>query len=67
MPVRSGRDAFLIRIWREETEPKHPLRWRGWVQHVHSGETQYVQEWETLRHFIEQRTGRLSDSGDAGE
>ncbi|MDX1686528.1 MAG: hypothetical protein R3248_00960 [Candidatus Promineifilaceae bacterium] len=67
MPVRGGRDAFLIRIWREETDPDHPLGWRGWVQHVHSGETRYVQEWETLRRFIEQRTGRLCGPESAGE
>jgi len=48
------RDSFVVRIWREEGRPG----WRGWVQHVRSGETALVQSPDELLSFIERRTGK---------
>ncbi|MCF6277127.1 MAG: hypothetical protein L3J16_00015 [Anaerolineales bacterium] len=34
------REAFIIRLWQEQT---YPTRWRGEIQHVRSGETTSIQ------------------------
>jgi hypothetical protein len=51
------RDAFVVRIWREEGRSE----WRGWVQHVHTGDSTLVQSLDELVAFIECRTGKLTD------
>ncbi|NOZ29075.1 MAG: hypothetical protein GXP39_13630 [Chloroflexi bacterium] len=58
--------AFVIRIWWEPapaTDDGQPA-WRGWVQHVRSGEISYVRDWEELLRFIERWIGGLSDVGE---
>lgn len=45
------RESFILRIWREEGQPG----WRGWVQHVHSGESALFQNLADLLAFVEQR------------
>ncbi len=51
-------NSFVIRIWWEQAGDSQPL-WRGWVQHVRSGEEAYVQDLEGLLGFIERWTGKL--------
>lgn len=60
--VRGRHDTFVLRIWWEQAgaRAQGPFTWRGWVQHVPSGEAAYVQDVAALLAFIEQRTGRLS-------
>ena len=55
------RDSFLLRIWREDAgeHSRAALPWRGWIQHVHSGEAVYVEDVTKLIAFIQQWTGRL--------
>jgi hypothetical protein len=55
-------DSFVVRIWRQEGSPG----WRGWVQHVRSGESVLVQNGEELLAFVEQRTGILTGTGRKG-
>jgi hypothetical protein len=50
------RDAFIIRIWREEGRPG----WRGWVQHAGAGESAVVRNVDELVAFIERWTGELT-------
>jgi hypothetical protein len=38
---------FTLRIWAEEIGD-NKQEWRGRVQHVPSGETQYFREWQSL-------------------
>ena len=59
------RNSFLIRIWWESARSVGDGQpaWRGWVQHVRSGETAYVRDWEELLHFIERWAGGFSDAG----
>lgn len=52
------RQSFVIRIWREAGQSA----WRGWAQHVHTGEEICVLNLDELVAFIESRAGRLSDS-----
>lgn len=56
--------SFIVRIWWEEEEADARDRhfWRGWVQHVRSGEVTYVQDVEQLLNFIERWTGSLRKS-----
>lgn len=61
-PVRGRHDSFVLRIWWEQAgaSADGPFTWRGWVQHVPSGEAAHVQDLAALLAFIEQRAGRLS-------
>jgi hypothetical protein len=60
--------SFIIRIWWEEEEASASSRrfWRGWVQHVRSGESTYVQDLEGLLVFIERWAGRLRPADNLG-
>jgi hypothetical protein len=36
--------SFVIRLWRENRQPAHEVgEWRGWVEHVQSGQRHYFQ------------------------
>jgi len=54
--------SFVIRIWWEQSgaAAERQLVWRGWVQHIRSGEATYVQDLEELLRFMERWTGALS-------
>ena len=56
------KDSFIVRIWREEGQ----IGWRGWIQHVHTGNSALAQNLEELVAFIERRTGKLTGSGRKG-
>ncbi|HEY54069.1 MAG TPA: hypothetical protein G4N94_11490 [Caldilineae bacterium] len=60
-PNAEKRNTFVLRIWREEEDGREQDAWRGWIQHVRSGKEVYVQDLLSLIHFVEQRTGRLTD------
>jgi hypothetical protein len=65
MTALNTRDSsFVVRIWWEEADPSPGGRrlWRGWVQHIRSGEEAYVQDLEGLLGFIEHWTGKLSSA-----
>ena len=54
--------SFVLCIWWEERDPSPGSRqlWRGWVQHVRSGEASYVQDLEGLLGFIQRWAGGLT-------
>ncbi len=55
-------NSFVLRIWWEQTDTtanSQPI-WRGWVQHVPSGEATHVQDAAALLAFIERWMGRLT-------
>lgn len=66
-PLDKRDSSFIVRIWWEEAddEPSGRRLWRGWVQHVRSGEATYIQDLEGLLSFLERWAGRLAgpDSG----
>lgn len=49
------RHSFVIRIWQD----RNTSDWRGWVQHVPSGESAPVCGVDELIAFIERHTGKL--------
>jgi len=41
--------SFLVRLWQEhQGAPAIQPEWRGWVEHVQSGERHYFRDAETL-------------------
>jgi len=58
-PTTQRTHSFVLRIWWEELDPDTGDRrlWRGWVQHVHSGEAMYFQDVGKLLAFIERWMG----------
>jgi hypothetical protein len=50
---------FMVRLWLEPLG-EGKSEWRGKVQHVPSGEAQYIRDWATLQAFMEKK---LSESG----
>jgi hypothetical protein len=50
------RNSFLIRIWREQDQ----TAWRGWVQHIRTGEATPIRDLEELKEFFERYSGQLS-------
>ncbi len=64
-PLNQPNVSFILRIWWEEEEAGGGRHfWRGWVQHVRSGESTYVQDLESLLDFIERWAGRLRPADD---
>jgi hypothetical protein len=45
--------SFVLRIWREHrSDPTTPAEWRGWVDHVQSGQRHYFRAFEDIAHII---------------
>ncbi len=63
MPIVHRSTSFIIRIWWEQdkTTERTVWVWRGWIQHVHSGQSTYVRNLSAFIAFIEQWTGHLDD------
>jgi hypothetical protein len=55
------RDSFVVRIWREVDHNQ----WRGWVQHIRTGDELLVGEMDQLLAFIECRTKGVAQSSSA--
>ncbi len=55
--------SFVLRIWWEQTDAiEGQAVWRGWIQHVASGDAHYFQRLADLLAFIEAHTGALPDA-----
>ena len=55
---QAQRESFVVRIWREPDQPK----WKGWVQHVRSGDSAALNNLDELITFIERcPQGRTAD------
>ncbi|RME81752.1 MAG: hypothetical protein D6775_12815 [Caldilineae bacterium] len=54
MKTQPGRrHSFILRIWQEHAESSEeaPL-WRGWIQHIGSGESTYLGGFQDLIAFV---------------
>jgi len=56
---------FTVRLWLEPLG-NGQTEWRGKVQHVPSGEAQYVRDWPELQAFLERRLQPLARDADRG-
>lgn len=55
MPARKQtHHAFILRLWYEDDENRGT--WRGWIQHVGSGEKRYLRSQEDILDFLQQHT-----------
>ena len=59
-PKKQTHHAFILRLWYEDDENRRT--WRGWIQHVGSGEEVFVQNLTNFLAFIEQHFGALADT-----
>jgi hypothetical protein len=50
-------NSYIVRIRREDDRPS----WKGWVQHVRTGESVFFQRLDELLAFIERHTGKLAE------
>jgi hypothetical protein len=48
------RESFIVRIWWEKGQPE----WKGWVQHVCSGDSAPLQDLQDLMSYLERWTAR---------
>jgi hypothetical protein len=46
------RESFVVRIWRKPGQPE----WKGWVQHVRSGESAFLDDVDDLSTFVRRWT-----------
>jgi hypothetical protein len=53
-PLRPASHLFTVRLWLEPLGDGQ-TEWRGKVQHVTSGEAQYIRDWPALQAFLERR------------
>lgn len=45
--------SFVIRLWRENRDdPQAKAVWRGWIDHVQSGQRHYFQEMNAIQNII---------------
>ena len=56
---KPSNQAFVLRLWCEDDADECGI-WRGWIQHVGSGEKVFVQTLADFLNFIERHFGDLS-------
>lgn len=61
--LRPRSHLFTVRLWLEPLGDGQ-TEWRGKVQHVPSGEAQYIRDWPALQAFLERMLQRLEGEGD---
>jgi hypothetical protein len=49
---REHRESFIVRIWQEQGQPE----WKGWVQHVRSGESAFLENLDDLSTLVKRWT-----------
>ena len=55
---RLVKDVFVLRLWRKTNDP---LFWRGEVQHVNSGKSQYIHSAGDLLDYLQQRLAETEE------
>jgi hypothetical protein len=63
-PLRPRSHLFTVRLWLEPLGDGQ-AEWRGKVQHMPSGEAQYVRDWPALKAFLERLLQIPDEQGDA--
>ncbi|MFZ0548663.1 MAG: hypothetical protein WAM60_24650 [Candidatus Promineifilaceae bacterium] len=58
----SDAHSFMVRLWRENRDdPSQTAEWRGWIEHVQSGERRYFQEPQAVSQIISAFIGEPAD------
>ncbi|NKQ37335.1 MAG: hypothetical protein HF973_17180 [Chloroflexi bacterium] len=57
------KDVFVLRLWRRADKP---LFWRGEVQHVNSGEKQYVHSAGDLLDYLQRQLAETAERPSGG-
>ncbi|MBX7233598.1 MAG: hypothetical protein K1X65_04380 [Caldilineales bacterium] len=63
-PTLPAAYTFVLRLWQEWSESG--LRWRGWIEHLPSGERAAVQDWAGVEEFV-RRFGVGDKSSEFGD
>ena len=54
--------SFVMRIWQENRDdPDDPAVWRGWIEHVQSGQRHYFKELTEIPAIVAGYIGDVSD------
>jgi hypothetical protein len=57
--------SFVLRIWQESAEdPESPGEWRGWIEHVQSGQRHYFGHVTELSAIVAGYVGEETDLDD---
>jgi len=59
---RELRESFIVRIWQEQGQ----AGWKGWVQHVRSGDSAFFEDLDDLPTFVKRWTVGLIDEKPQG-
>jgi hypothetical protein len=51
---QAQRESFILRIWREKGQSE----WKGWVQHIHSGDSAPLESLQELMPYLERWTAK---------
>ena len=56
--------SFLIRLWRETHLIEEIDEWRGWIDHVQSGQRHYFQDTSEIGHIVGHYLSQIPDLDD---
>ena len=57
--------SFVVRIWQENREdPNGQVEWRGWIEHVQSGQRHYFRDLKDLPQLVGGYIGDTSELDD---
>jgi hypothetical protein len=56
--------SFLIRLWREHHLTEDPSEWRGWIDHVQSGQRHYFRDTHEIGNIVGHYLTQIPDLDD---
>ena len=59
---QARRESFVVRIWQEQGQSA----WKGWVQHVRSGESALLDDVDDVSRFVKRWINRPADERQRG-
>ena len=59
---QAQRESFIVRIWWEQGQPE----WRGWVQHICSGDSASLHNLQDLIAYLERWTSKATQDEKRG-
>ena len=59
---QTHRESFIVRIWWEQGQAE----WKGWVQHIYSGDSVPLQDLQDLTSYLERWTAKPAGDENRG-